>query len=71
MLRPPKQGGQEVWVKTSAELREAATKVAHAAATRDPATSQARLVDLANVCNKCHQTFRVATRLTPFQDEKK
>jgi cytochrome c556 len=70
LLRPPKQG-QEVWNKSAVELRESATRLARAAAGRDANTMRARLSEVANACNRCHQSFRVATRLTPFRDEVK
>lgn len=71
MLRPPKNQGQEAWNKSSGELREAAKRLAIAAAERDLNTSRARLIEVANACNKCHQSFQVGTRLTPFKEEMK
>src|SRR5437764_14655 len=66
MLRPPKNGGQDAWMDRAAELRESATALARAAAARDFDKSQRALVSLANVCNRCHQTFRAPVRIEPF-----
>jgi hypothetical protein len=71
LLRPPKTNGQEAWNKSSVELREAATRLARAAAARDMAGSRAQLGEMATACNKCHQSFRVPVQLTPFADDKK
>jgi hypothetical protein len=68
MLRPPKNEGQDAWMDRSAELREAATAVARAAAARDYDKGRRGLVGLANVCNRCHQTFRAPVRVEPFAD---
>ncbi len=69
MLRPPKNNGQDAWMDRSAELREAATTLARAAAARDFDKSQRGLVGVANVCNRCHQSFRVPVRIEPFAEE--
>lgn len=66
MLRPPRAKAQDVWMERAAELRDAATTLARAAGKRDWERSQNALRDLAGSCNRCHQTFRVAVRLTPF-----
>ena len=71
LLRPPNNLGQESWTKSSVELRETATRLAQALATRDLNNSRARLVEVANACNRCHQNFRVTTRLAPFREEGK
>ncbi len=68
MLRPPKSKGQDTWMEGSAELRDAATVLARAAGNRDYERSRAALGELANSCNRCHQTFRVPVRITPFAD---
>jgi hypothetical protein len=68
LLRPPRGPGQVTWMDQAANLRNAATLLARAAADGDFERSRARLTDLANTCNRCHQTFRVAVRLTPFSD---
>jgi len=66
MLRPPRGKGQDAWLDHAAELRDAATSVARAAAKRDLERSRNALRDLAGSCNRCHQAFRVAVQLTPF-----
>ena len=71
LLRPPKNQGQDAWNKNAAEMREAATRLARSAAERDLNTSRARLIEVANACNRCHQSFRVSVRLTPFQEADK
>ena len=70
MLRPPRErrAGTPGW-NGPPSLRESATTVARAAANRDYEGSRAGLAELANVCNRCHQTFRVSVRVTPFADE--
>ncbi len=71
MLRPPKNQGQDVWNKSSTEMREAATRLARAAAAQDLNTARARLVEVANACTKCHQAFGVGVVLAPFRAEDK
>jgi hypothetical protein len=68
LLRPPRNKGQERWMDRAAELREAATALARAAARRDHERSVNAFRDLAQACNRCHQEFRVALRLTPFAE---
>jgi hypothetical protein len=65
MLRPPKRG-QDAWMEQAAELREAASALARAAARRDYERSRNAFRDLAGTCNRCHQSFRVNVRLEPF-----
>ena len=65
MLRPPRTTGQEDWMHRSIELRESAAALARLAGTKDYERSRAALGDVANVCNRCHQTFRVPTRIGP------
>jgi hypothetical protein len=59
MIRPPKTDGQNVWMQKASDMREAATTLAKHAAARDYERSKAALGDVANSCNRCHQTFRV------------
>lgn len=68
MLRPPHNQGQAAWQERSAELRVAATRVALAAAGRDFQRCRAGMTDLANTCNRCHQTFRVKHVVRPFAE---
>jgi hypothetical protein len=63
MLRPPRSGGQDVWMQRATELREASANLAKQTAAKDFERSQAALHDVANVCNRCHQNFRVQTRV--------
>jgi hypothetical protein len=65
MLRPPRRG-REAWMDHAAELREAASAVARAAAKRDYERTRNAFRDLAGTCNRCHQSFRVNVRLDPF-----
>lgn len=70
MMRPPKtKAAQEAWMAKATELRTAATKLATAAASKDYTTARATLATVANTCNRCHETFRVPTRVTPFDAE--
>jgi len=70
MLRPPKNSGQEAWMKSAGELRERAGQLGRVVSTRDVEGSRRGLVQLANTCNKCHETFRVTARISPFEAEK-
>ncbi|HKB38945.1 MAG TPA: cytochrome c [Gemmataceae bacterium] len=67
MIRPPKNSGETAWMDHCKELRDSATALARTAATRDFDGSRNALGDLAVTCNRCHQTFRVPTRIVPFQ----
>jgi hypothetical protein len=66
MLRPPRIEGQDAWLNAAAELREKATTLARSAASRDADGCRRGLLNLANTCNRCHQTFRVNAQVTPF-----
>jgi len=68
LLRPPRNKGRDVWQERAMELRASATNLARVAATRDYERSRAALTSLANVCNRCHQTFQVQVRLVPFAE---
>jgi cytochrome c556 len=70
MLRPPRNRGQDAWMDRAADLRDSATTLARAAGRRDFERSRATLGELAKSCNRCHQTFRVRTRVTPFAGDK-
>ena len=70
MLRPPRSpSSEEQWMAHSTELREAAATLARTAAAKDYQKARSGLANLANACNRCHQTFRVPTRIDPFADE--
>jgi hypothetical protein len=68
MLRPPRNQGQPVWFERAMDLRKAAINLGQAAGTQDYTRSRAALVTLANTCNRCHQSFRIAVEITPFQE---
>jgi hypothetical protein len=64
LLRPPRTAdGQDAWFRHATELREAAASLARSAGSQDYARSRTGLGDVANACNRCHQTFRIATRV--------
>ena len=64
LLRPPRTAeGQDAWFQRATDLRNAAAALARSAGAQDYARSRAGLADVANSCNRCHQTFRVATRI--------
>jgi len=66
LMRPPRNQGRDAWMSRAAELREAAAKLARQAAARDLLRSREALVEVAGACNKCHDTFRVATKVRVF-----
>jgi hypothetical protein len=66
MIRPPKNQGETAWMDHSRELRDSAMGLAKTVAARDYEGSRSALGDVAVACNKCHQTFRVPTRIVPF-----
>jgi hypothetical protein len=67
MMRPPKaRAAQDAWLLKAAELRTAATTLATAAGRKEYPAARAALAAVANACNRCHETFRVPTRVTPF-----
>lgn len=69
MIRPPKsRAAQDSWMAKSLELRTAATKLARSAGEKDYLASRANLASLTNTCNRCHEGFRVATRVAPLQE---
>jgi hypothetical protein len=68
LLRPPRNQGRDVWQERAMELRASATNLARMVAARDHERSRAALGSLANVCNRCHQTFQVPVRLAPFAE---
>lgn len=68
MLRPPHNQGRSAWYERATDLRSAATRLALAAAGRDYQRCRSGLGDLANACNRCHQTFRVKHTVRPFAD---
>ena len=70
LIRPPRSAtGEGQWMSHASDLRESAAELARAVAVKDFAKSRAALANLANACNRCHQTFRVPNRVDPFADE--
>jgi hypothetical protein len=70
LLRPPHTAeGQDAWFRHATDLRDAAAALARSAGSQNYARSQAGLADVANSCNRCHQTFRVAVRIGPAPRE--
>ena len=51
------------------ELRERAARLAQGASARDLDRCRQSLAELAGTCNRCHQSFRVPVRITPFAAE--
>jgi hypothetical protein len=69
MVRPPRnKQAQTAWFNSAANLRSAAKALGESAASRDFERSRTNLVNVANACNRCHQTFRVATEVEPFAE---
>jgi hypothetical protein len=69
MLRPPKNQGQDAWMRHAIDLRETGTELARQAANRDYDKTRAALGDLTNMCNRCHQTFQVPVRIGPAEEK--
>jgi hypothetical protein len=69
LLRPPRTQGRDLWMDRAAELRTMAVRLARDAARQDYDHTRRDLILLADSCNRCHQSFRVATRLTPFKKQ--
>jgi len=67
MLRPPKNAGQTAWFDRSMALRNAAKELALAVGERDYERGRAGLLKVTAVCNSCHQTFRIAVEIKPFE----
>lgn len=68
MLRPPRNQGESAWFERAMAMRSAAAQLAQTISKRDYQESRAGLVNLANACNRCHQTFRVKVQVVPFDD---
>lgn len=68
MLRPPQKQGQALWFERVMDLRKSATELAKAAGARDYPTSKAGVVNVANRCNRCHQSFRANVEIVPFDE---
>lgn len=66
MLRPPRNQGEPAWFERAMELRSRSSALAKALSDKNYPASRAEFVNLANTCNRCHQTFRVAVQIEPF-----
>jgi hypothetical protein len=69
MIRPPKKEGQPAWFERSMDLRKVATTLAQATGNKDFTASRTALVNTANSCNRCHQSFRVPIEIEPFAEK--
>lgn len=67
MLRPPRNSGEPLWMERSMEVRAQAQQLAKLIGAKDLERAKAGMSQLANSCNRCHQTFRVQVEITPFQ----
>jgi len=69
LMRPPKNAaGESAWMERATDLRVAAVRLARAAGDTDFERSRAAFVELAASCNRCHEKFRVPTKITPFAE---
>lgn len=66
MLRPPQKQGEAVWFGRSMDLRSQAQQLAQHLVKKDLERSKAGMQQVANSCNRCHQSFRVPIEITPF-----
>ena len=66
LMRPPKNQGREVWMNQATDLRDTASKLARLAGGKNLPGCREALVGLAGTCNRCHETFRVPTRVRVF-----
>ena len=69
MLRPPRSQGQPVWFERAIDMRNEAIRLAQTVSKKDVETARSGLVHLADSCNKCHQTFRIAVQIEPFAEK--
>ena len=68
LLRPPRNNGRDTWMKLAMAMRDEAAELARKAAARNHPGSKTALVNVANSCNKCHQTFRVKVHVAPEKE---
>lgn len=68
MIRPPHNEGEPVWYQRSLEFRDLAMSLARSLSQKDYQGSRTALSNVANSCNRCHQTFRVAVQIRAFED---
>ncbi len=65
LLRPPRTAGRDAWFGDAMGLRTAAADLARKAGERDYAGCLSGMKTVAAACNRCHETFRVPTRIGP------
>ncbi len=70
LLRPPRSGGRDTWMKLGMEMRSAAGEVARSAGARDYPRTRRALTGLTDACNRCHTTFRVPVKVAPEVEPK-
>jgi hypothetical protein len=69
MIRPPpSKDATDLWMTRATELRTAGAALARSAAAKDYSQARVDLAALANSCNRCHQSFRIAARVDPFAE---
>jgi hypothetical protein len=68
MIRPPRTAGESLWLQRAGDMRNIAGQLARAAGSSDYERSRTLLTELAQSCNRCHQSFRVTTRIVPFAE---
>jgi hypothetical protein len=68
MMRPPRNQGEYTWFERATELRSKASQLAKTLNLKDFNASRAEFVDLANTCNRCHQSFRIPVQIEPFAE---
>lgn len=68
LMRPPHNPGEAAWMERAGELRSNATRLARTLADTDYPKSRVAFAAVADSCNRCHQTFRVPVKMTPFAD---
>ena len=66
MIRPPRNPGETSWFDRAMELRTKASQLGKTLALKDFNASRAEFVNLANTCNRCHQSFRIPVQIEPF-----
>ena len=67
MLRPPRNSDEPLWMERSMDLRSQAQQLAKIVGAKELERAKAGMSQVANSCNRCHQTFRVQVEIVPFQ----
>jgi hypothetical protein len=71
LLRPPKGADEpttDKWNQRAVDLRTAATQLAQDAEDEDYQRCRTALINLAKTCNRCHEAFKVQTRIAAFAE---